>query len=198
MPYCPECGTSVGADAAFCPECGASLSTGGVASGEPPEPGSTTTAASDRGREQPPEAAEASAGDGGALQGRFLVNSVVGGGTGFVLGAFLGAVFLPVYFLGIIVGSMVGGLLHDNGSGSGAMVGASAGFVATVPFVILAVAVAVLGVGWLTAQGIPADVSTDMVTGLGVVAILVSAVAVVANVFFGLLGGLAGGAIAED
>jgi hypothetical protein len=193
MPYCHECGTEVGGDAAVCPECGASLSTGGGAD--------AAVSDASTGPRQNPETGtgrRGATGDSGSLQGRFLLNSLIGGATGFAVGSLLGTVFLPVYFLGIVAGSVVGGVLQDDGTGSGAAVGAVSGVLATVPFVLLAVVVAIVGVGWLTAQGVPAESGPDTVAGLGAIALVVSVVAAVVNALLGLVGGLVGGALAEN
>ena len=138
--------------------------------------------------------------DGRSLQGRFWVNTLIGSMIGFVVGAVLFGVFVPIYFVGIIGGSFLAGLFHRSGAGRGALIGGVSGFLATIPFVILLVAVFVVGLGGVLASGpsLP-DLTrggSTILAGTGVIGVLVVGVALVANVIFGVIGGVVGGAVA--
>lgn len=218
MPYCSECGTEIRERSAFCPECGRSLSSGesresrgaemsgddnrGQGS-EPPDTvsGEGTVRSEDtvkRERGERHAGTEQPSGSPGPLQGKFVLNSIIGGVTGFVVAIVLTSVFFPVYFLGIVAGGFLAGFLHDLGSGSGAKVGAVAGFLATVPFVLLVFAVVVLGAGWITAAGAPAAPARDFFAGMSFLAVFVSVLALTVNVLCGVVGGLLGGATATE
>jgi len=107
-------------------------------------------------------------------------------------------VFFPVYFLGVILGAGVGGFLHDNGSGSGAMVGGLAGILATIPFVIFLAAVFLYGFGWVALQDVPAQLNgPDLFAGTSTIIGAISIVAFIFNIIFGLIGGLIGGSAAS-
>lgn len=134
---------------------------------------------------------------GGTLQGRFWVNSLIGGSVGFLLGAILASVFFPIYFLGIVGGGFVGGLLQNTGSGGGVSVGATSGFLATIPLFLVMVAFVTLGAGWLTAAGVPTEVTDEYLGALGFIAVFVSLVALILNILCGIFGGLVGGAVAD-
>ena len=150
------------------------------------------------GESSSPQGETTSAG-GGTLEGRFWINSFIGTTIGFAIAALLAAVFFPVYFLGIVGGAFLGGLFQSLGAGQGAKVGAMVGFLSTIPFVLLVVAVVVLGAGWLASVGVPAEAGGmgDFVVGFGMLGLLISVVAVVVNVFCGVFGGIMGGVVAE-
>ena len=141
-----------------------------------------------------------SSADGRSLQGRFWVNTLIGSMIGFVVGAVLFGVFVPIYFVGIIAGSFLAGLFHRSGAGRGALIGGVSGFLATIPFVILLVAAFVVGLGGVLASGpLPPELAREgstILAGTGVIGVLVVGVALVANVIFGVIGGVVGGAVA--
>lgn len=110
----------------------------------------------------------------------------------------LGSVFLPIYFFGIFAGALLGGWLQGLGTASGAKVGAMAGFLATIPFIILVIAFFGVGTSWLIAQGVPAEIANEYLAGFGIVAIFVIILALFVNILSGLFGGLVGGAITSD
>lgn len=208
MPYCSECGSEVGEASEFCVNCGASLSntpTGGGAprtesaqsrsqTGTERQRVDQTGAQTARGGAQPNQ----QSGSVDALQGRFLINSVLGGVLGFVAGSVLVTLFAPVYFVGVMLGAGAGGFFQNDGSGSGAIVGGLAGILATIPFVILLVAFILYGFGWFALQ----DVSTQLESesffiGLNTIITVISVFAFIVNGICGVIGGLIGGSVAS-
>lgn len=206
MPPCPECETEVAADAAFCRHCGATLPAGEgekrPAAGPAPSDagGGRRTGGSEARRpkasprQRPTDAPES----GGVLQGRFWTNALLGGVGAFLMGVFVALLFAPFYPLGILAGAFFAGLLCDAGRNAGAKVGAVAGVVATLPFLLFVGAVVLLGVGLLTGGGGPPGMGPDAITGMGIIAAVAFVFAVGVNAVFGALGGWLGGVAAED
>lgn len=207
MVTCQNCGASVDAVANFCPECGEALtSTIGnreneARKSEPMNDRSVATSPeSGSSLERPPSTEQRPTTQRkNGLQGRFWVNALLGSIVGFGIALMLTVVFFPVYFLGIITGGIVGGLLHDRGSGSGALIGVTIGVILTIPFLAVVGAIVVLGTGWLAISGVPIEPAEagDLIAGLGIVAVLVSLVALIVNTVCGLIGGVIGGAMSS-
>jgi len=215
MPYCPNCGNEVTAAAAFCADCGEALGsdtpsaeTAGAAEADRQadteqrvDASTHDSRESETGHTDGPGTTEGTeTATGSALAGRFWINSLLGGLVGFLLAGALGTVFLPAYVFGIVGGGVVGGLLHASGVGKGSLVGAVAGLLATLPFLVLVGAFVVLGAGWFAAAipaDAPADVAEGYFAGIGVLAVIVSVIALVVNVLCGVVGGLVGGAVAK-
>lgn len=220
MVECHTCGRSLANEATVCPDCGTSIAPDVAETGQGEDRRHSATDASDRERQDTGAGSADSADLGstpavrtaaspqsgsstesGSLAGRFWLNSVLGGALGFLLAMVIAAEFPPAYFLGLMGGAFIGGLVHEGGAGSGGLVGGMAGFLATIPFVGLLIAVVVFGAGMATITTAPevAPLFQDDVLAIaGIVGLLVVGFIVVANIVAGALGGLLGGAVASE
>lgn len=175
MPYCYSCGDEVEPDHRFCPGCGADQQRDRRLSG-------TTT-------------------DPSSFEGRTIINGLIGGTAGFILGLFIASVFTPLYVLGVLAGGALGGYLQGTDGYSGAKVGALSGLVATAPVMLLIVLAAAIGFGTIAMGALGHVGFGESAAGFGAIAIFISLLlflAAITNVLFGGLGGVAGAAIREN
>ena len=182
MSYCPSCGAEVAAEATFCGECGEALTGDGD--------GAPTSV------QEPAESTDT----GGPLQGRFWVNSLIGGVVGFVLGIVLASVMGPVYLFGIFAGGALGGFLQATGAGGGAKVGLLSGIIATIPFLLLLAAALTIGVGQalaVTDPQVAEQIGVDIAAAWTTIIVIIGMFGLVLNGIFGLFGGLVGGVVGE-
>ena len=215
MRRCPECETEVFEDVNFCPQCGASVKDEPAKTEEEAQAAVTTAEAFDDPgtktgvSDSVPSAKESKEPtqqdrvehETTSLEGRFWINALIGGIVGFVVAMMLVEVFFPIYFLGIVGGALLSGWLHGRGTGQGAKVGGVAGFLATVPFAGLLVAVVLVGFGgFLVAEPAAAEFAQEgeLLAALGVLSAVLIVIAFVANVIFGVIGGLVGGALVGE
>lgn len=178
MPYCHACGSEVGEDVNYCPGCGAD---------QRAEPSR---------KEHVPVRST-----GSSLAGRTWTNALVGATVGFVLGLFVAAVLTPFYLVGIMGGAALAGYLQDRGGTAGGKVGALAGLLATAPVMLLILLGALIGFGGLAlgfvGHATPLEGALGFM-GIGLLIVVVFFVSTIANVLFGALGGIVGGALAEE
>lgn len=231
--FCAECGEAVSGDAAEAAD-GADGQETATAATDPdagqqtaPEEDSATggrsaddgpaaeagPAAADHG--QSATGAEATAGEraaedrtaGDSLQGRTVLNSLIGTVIGFLAAVVLVLSAGPLYFVGVMLGSGVAGWLQRRGAGSGALVGGVAGVVSTLLFTPFAVVLVIVGLGQFVATGVPLGALPGLRGAIpetqGLLAALVGVGAVVfvvvalINLVVGAVSGAVGGAIAE-
>jgi hypothetical protein len=219
MPYCHECGTEIADGSSFCPECGTSLSDSspdeGTSVTETVAPGTETESAHGSGGAETHEVSPTTdaagadtearvppSGPGSSLAGRFWVTTLIGAVLAFVLGLLLSSFTGGLlYFVGVIGGAFSGGMLYRRGTGGGAKVGAVSGFLSTIPFAALLFGVLAVGLGGVLANApyiANSPQGENLLAAYGVIAVVIVLVAFVANIIFGVIGGLAGGAMASD
>lgn len=139
---------------------------------------------------------------GRSLAGRFWLNTLISTTLGFAFALVIASAFFPLYVLGIMAGAFAGGLFHERGVGSGALVGAMSGFLGTLPFVGMLLVVALAGIGGLLASGEPLMmellVQEEVLVTVGVITLVLVGSVFVGNVVCGLIGGALGGAMADE
>lgn len=145
---------------------------------------------------------------GSSLQGRTVLNCLIGSVIGFVGALVLVLSAGPLYFAGVMVGSGVAGWLQRRGPGSGALVGGVAGLLSTLLFAPFAVVLVVVGLGQFVLTGAPLGLLPGMqgelpetqglltvLLGIGAVVLVVAALI---NLVVGAVSGAVGGAIAAE
>ena len=206
---CQECGAELPSGAKFCAECGEAVAPDGTPTAEPSD-GTEPTPDGESAAEDGSEAAvgrQAAEETAGSLQGRTVLNSLIGSVLGFI-----GAIVLvlsagPLYFLGVMFGSGAAGWLQRRGAGSGALVGGVAGFVSTLLFAPFAVILLLLGLGQFVVTSVPLGSlpglrgelpeTQGLLTALIGIGAVVLVIAALINLIVGAVSGAVGGAIAD-
>ena len=145
---------------------------------------------------------------GSSLQGRTVLNCLIGSVIGFVGALILVLPAGPLYFVGVMIGSGVAGWLQRRGPGSGALVGGVAGLLSTLLFAPFAVVLVAVGLGQFVLTGAPLGLLPGMqgelpetqgllTVLLGIGAVVLAVVALI-NLVVGAVSGAIGGAIAEE